>query len=135
MVGKAHTLPNFAALSQHIDPQWIAQALAATGKASVRRRKLPAEQVLWLVIALAMYRHQSIAQIVAELDLVLPDEVNPGIASSAVPQPPPRPGQQPQAPQVGPLAPAGATPPPLRPLGGGGSHARPPPPTCWATGS
>ena len=46
MVGKAHTLPNFAALSQHIDPQWIAQALAATGKASVRRRKLPAEQVL-----------------------------------------------------------------------------------------
>ena len=86
MVGKAHTLPNFAALSQHIDPQWIAQALAATGKASVRRRKLPAEQVLWLVIALAMYRHQSIAQIVAELDLVLPDEVNPGIASSAVTQ-------------------------------------------------
>ena len=97
MVGKAHTLPNFAALSQHIDPQWIAQALAATGKASVRRRKLPAEQVLWLVIALAMYRHQSIAQIVVELDLVLPDEVNPGIASSAVTQARQRLGQEPLA--------------------------------------
>lgn len=97
MIGKAHTLPNFAALSRHIDPQWIAQALAATGKASVRRRKLPAEQVLWLVIALAMYRHQSIAQIVAELDLVLPDEVNPSIASSAVTQARQRLGQEPLA--------------------------------------
>lgn len=97
MVGKAHALPDFSALSRHLDPQWIAQALAATGKASVRRRKLPAEQVVWLLIALAMYRHQSIAQVVVELDLVLPDEVNPDIATSAITQARQRLGQEPLA--------------------------------------
>jgi hypothetical protein len=84
MVGKAHKHPDFTALSQQIDPEWIAHALAVTGKASVRRRKLPAEQVVWLIIALAMYRHESIPQVVAHLDLVLPDEVNPEIAKSAL---------------------------------------------------
>ena len=77
---------DLAALSRAIDPDWIAQALAVTGKASVRRRKLPAEQVVWLVIALALYRNQSIPEIVAHLDLVLPDEVNPDIAKSALTQ-------------------------------------------------
>ncbi|PHV13534.1 DDE transposase, partial [Chitinimonas sp. BJB300] len=86
MLGKAHKHPDFGALSQHIDPQWITHALAVTGKASVRRRKLPAEQVVWLVIALAMYRHESIPQVVAHLDLALPDEVIPDLAKSALTQ-------------------------------------------------
>ena len=30
-------------LCELIDPQWIEDALAATGKASIRKRKLPAE--------------------------------------------------------------------------------------------
>ena len=67
-------------LSRAIDPTWITQALTATGKASIRRRKLPAEQVIWLVIALALYRGQSIPEVTAHLDLVLPDEVTPDIA-------------------------------------------------------
>ncbi|MBN9694822.1 MAG: transposase domain-containing protein [Zoogloea sp.] len=33
---------------------WIKQALEATGTASVRRRRLPAEQLGWLVIALVL---------------------------------------------------------------------------------
>lgn len=97
MVCKTYTRPDFAALSQKIDPQWIAQALAATGKASVRKRKLPAQQVVWLVIALAMYRHQSISQVVADLDLALPDEVNPEIAKSALTQARQRLGEEPLA--------------------------------------
>ncbi|WP_255576083.1 transposase domain-containing protein [Comamonas sp. Y33R10-2] len=86
MISKSSPHPNFTTLSEHIDPQWISAVLASTGKASVRKRKLPAEQVVWLVIALALYRHQSIAQVVADLDLVLPDEVNPYIANSALTQ-------------------------------------------------
>ncbi|KIA81067.1 hypothetical protein QR66_06780 [Chromobacterium piscinae] len=97
MVGKAHKYPDFKALSQQIDPEWIAHALAVTGKASVRRRKLPAEQVVWLVIALAMYRHQSIPEVVAHLDLALPDEVNPDIAKSALTQARQRLGEEPLA--------------------------------------
>ena len=41
-------------LSALLDPAWIEQALAATGKASMRRRKLPAEHAVWLVIGLAL---------------------------------------------------------------------------------
>ena len=36
------------------------------------------------MIALALYRHQSIAEVAAHLDLSLPDEINPDIAKSAV---------------------------------------------------
>jgi hypothetical protein len=33
-----------------------------------------AEQVVWLVVALAMYRHWSISEVLDSLDLELPDE-------------------------------------------------------------
>ena len=97
MVSKAFPIPSFSGLSTHIDPQWIATALANTGTASVRRRKLPAEQVVWLVIALALFRHQSMAQVVSELDLVLPDEIDASIADSALTQARQRLGQEPLA--------------------------------------
>lgn len=97
MLGRPHKTPDFSALSQNIDADWIAHALAATGKASVRRRKLPAEQLVWLIIALAMYRHQSIPHVVAHLNLVVPDEVNPDIAKSALTQARQRLGEEPLA--------------------------------------
>jgi len=37
---------SFAQLSEHLPMAWIEQALAATGTATVRRRRLPAEQGL-----------------------------------------------------------------------------------------
>lgn len=46
-----------AELATLIDPAWIEHALGATGKASIRRRKLPAEHAVWLVIGLALFRH------------------------------------------------------------------------------
>src|SRR5438046_2129362 len=53
---------SFDQFSSAIDPQWIADALAATDTASVRRRKLPAEHVVWLVIGMGLFRDRSIAQ-------------------------------------------------------------------------
>ena len=52
-----------------INPAWIEQALQATGTASLRRRRLPAEQVIWLVIGLALFRNQPIWFIVRQLTL------------------------------------------------------------------
>src|SRR2546427_3944526 len=63
---------SFEQFSAAIDPAWIAAALAATGTASVRRRKLPAEHVVWLVIGMGLFHDRSIAQVVQHLDLVLP---------------------------------------------------------------
>jgi hypothetical protein len=63
---------SFDQFSAAIDPQWITEALAATGAATVRRRKLPAEHVVWLVIGMGLFRDRSIAQVVHHLELVLP---------------------------------------------------------------
>ena len=61
-------------LSQFIDTAWIEEAVHATGKASIRRRKLPAEHVVWLVIGLALFRNQPIWHVVQQLNLVLGEE-------------------------------------------------------------
>ncbi|MGQ0654505.1 MAG: IS4 family transposase [Betaproteobacteria bacterium] len=55
-----------------MDAAWIEQALKASGTASIRHRKLPAEHVVWLVIGMAMLRDRCIAEVVRHLDLVLP---------------------------------------------------------------
>jgi hypothetical protein len=62
-------------LAEHLPYEWIERAVQATGTASIRRRRLPAEQVVWLVIALAMYRHWSISEVLDNLDLAPPNEV------------------------------------------------------------
>ena len=73
-------------LAEHLPMAWIDQALSATGTASIRRRRLPAEQVVWLVIALALYRHQSMPEVLATLDLALPSATEQPVSKSAVTQ-------------------------------------------------
>ena len=62
----------FEDLRRNIDAAWVLQALEATGTATLRRRRLPAEQVIWLVIGMALYRNRSIHDVVTKLDLALP---------------------------------------------------------------
>jgi len=73
----------FHDLRRNIDHEWIEQALRASGTASLRRRRLPAEQVVWLVIGMALFRNRSIHDVVGKLDLVLPGETGT-VVSSAV---------------------------------------------------
>ncbi|MFT3913729.1 MAG: IS4 family transposase [Anaeromyxobacteraceae bacterium] len=77
-----------------LDPEWIEEALQATGTATIRRRRLPAEQVVWLVLGMGIYRNKPIAEIVAELDLALPGR-RPRAASSSVTQARERLGSEP----------------------------------------
>src|SRR5690349_8200126 len=78
-----------------LDPDWIDEALTATGAATVRRRRLPAEQVVWLVLGMGIYRNKPITEIVAELDLALPGRRGPRAASSSVAQARERLGSEP----------------------------------------
>ena len=64
-VAEAPRPESLDALRRDIDPAWIDQALAATGTASLRRRRLPAEQVIWLVLGMALFRDRSIVEVVA----------------------------------------------------------------------
>jgi hypothetical protein len=85
-LAEAQEVPNWERLGQHLPYEWIEQAISYTGKASIRHRRLPAEQVVWLVVALALYRHQSISEVIDDLDLALPDAQVPFVSKSAVAQ-------------------------------------------------
>ncbi len=65
--------PDWRRLGAHLPYEWIEAALAYKGKASIRVRRLPAQQVVWLVIGLALYRHLSIKEVLDDLDLALPE--------------------------------------------------------------
>ena len=43
-------------LAELVDTAWFEQALRASGTASIRRRKLPAEHIVWRLIGLSLYR-------------------------------------------------------------------------------
>jgi Insertion element 4 transposase N-terminal/Transposase DDE domain len=89
--------PALEQFRRELDPAWIDAALAATGKATLRRRRLPAEQVLWLVLGMALYRDRSIVEVAAALDLALPGVRGPTAAPSAVSQARTRLGPEPLA--------------------------------------
>jgi len=57
---------------RHLEPNWIEQALAATGTATLRKRRLPVETVVWVVLGIALFRDRSIEDVVSKLDLALP---------------------------------------------------------------
>jgi hypothetical protein len=71
-LGSGPRADSFEIFGRTLDRQWIEDALEATGTATVRRRKLPAEQVVWTVIGMGLFRDRSIQEVVHHLDLVLP---------------------------------------------------------------
>lgn len=89
-IGPTAGTESFETLSRALDPQWIRSVLEATGTATVRRRKLPAEHAIWTVIGMALFRDQPIRAVVHHLDLVLPpskSSTTPGtVTGSAVVQ-------------------------------------------------
>lgn len=64
--------PDLNDFRKRLDPEWIDAALTATGTATVRRRRLPAEQVIWLVLGMALFRDRTVEDVVSKLDLALP---------------------------------------------------------------
>ena len=84
-------------LKRHIDPIWIEEALAWSGTVTLRRRRLPAEQVLWLAIGMGLMRSVPIERVVDALELAIPDRKGTLIAKSAISQARRRVGDDPLA--------------------------------------
>lgn len=53
-----------------LDADWVDAALEQSGCATLRQRKLPNEWVVWLVVAMGMFRDRSIQEVVSHLGLV-----------------------------------------------------------------
>jgi hypothetical protein len=81
----------------HIDPVWIEEALEATGTATVRRRRLPADQVVWMVLGMGLLRDEAIERVVDSLGLALPSGCGGPVAKSAIAQARQRLGDEPLA--------------------------------------
>jgi hypothetical protein len=71
-------------MKQHLAPEWIEEALALSGTVSLRRRRLPAEQVVWLVVGMGLMRDMPIEQVVDRLELALPDREDTVVARSTI---------------------------------------------------
>jgi len=82
----------FEMFARRLDAEWVDEALEETGTASVRRRRIPAQRVVWLVIGMALFRDRAIQAVVSHLSLVLPSGKNKrataskSVAPSAIPQ-------------------------------------------------
>lgn len=94
-VAQAPRPDTFERFQTRIDPTWIQDALEATGTASMRRRRLPAEQVIWLVLGMALFRDRAIVEVAQSLNLTLPGRRGPAVAPSAVAQARARLGEEP----------------------------------------
>ena len=77
---------SFEQFSRHLNRDWIDDALVVTGTATIRRRRLPAEQTVWLLIGMALMRNESIERVAALLGVALPAKGSQYVAKSALPQ-------------------------------------------------
>lgn len=76
----------FEQFARHLKPEYIEDALTLTGTATIRRRRLPAEAVVWLLVGIALMRCESIERIAALLGVALPSTRRKLVARSALTQ-------------------------------------------------
>jgi hypothetical protein len=89
---------DFSQVRRDLDPEWIEAALLATDTATLRKRRFPAQQAIWLVIGMALFRNKSITEVASSLDLALPSRSGePTAARSAVSAARSRLGEEPLA--------------------------------------
>lgn len=83
---------------QHIPVEWIESALELTQQASIRRRRLPADMVLWLVIGMAFFRNEPIDEVARRLNICAEGLANEELlAKSGISKARERLGEQPMA--------------------------------------
>lgn len=77
----------FPSLIKHLEPTWVEEALMSTGTATMRRRRIPAEQAVWLIVGMAVMRDQPITAVARQLEIALPaPDGTRTVASSALTQ-------------------------------------------------
>ena len=67
----ARNAAQFESLSNLIPPELITSLLAEEGVATLRRRRMPMERLVWGIIGMAIFRHVPMTQLVNQLDILL----------------------------------------------------------------
>lgn len=76
---------SYEKLNQFLDEDIVQQAFETAGVATVRKRRLPLEAVMWSVIGMSLYRQHSVWDLATHMDLMLPGK-KPLVAPSALVQ-------------------------------------------------
>jgi hypothetical protein len=84
--GRAADTALLSRVGEHFPVEWIGEAAKRTEAKSIPHRHLADEQVVWLMVALALYRHQSISEVPDSLGLAVPDAQAPFVSKSAAAQ-------------------------------------------------
>ena len=81
----SNNVTEFQNLAEILSPEIINAGLKEHGISTIRKRKLPMENMVWAVIGMALFRKFPMRQMLNQLDIILPSGV-PYVASSAVTQ-------------------------------------------------
>ena len=60
---------SFGVLTEHLPTEWVKTSLSLSTHATLRRRRLPEDMVLWLVIGMAMFRNEPISEVARRLNI------------------------------------------------------------------
>ena len=60
---------DLSSFTHHIPVEWIESALRLSSSATIRRRRLPSDQVLWLVLGMAMFRDEPVHEVARRLNI------------------------------------------------------------------
>jgi len=62
-------LPSLGVFANHLPLDWIQTALSLSSHATIRRRRLPSDMVLWLVIGMALFRNEPVDEVARRLNI------------------------------------------------------------------
>jgi hypothetical protein len=80
-----NTFHTFEKYAEILSPELIEQGFAQAGVATIRKRRLSLETVLWSIIGMSLFRQRSVWDISTQMDIMLPDK-KPLVAPSAIVQ-------------------------------------------------
>ncbi|MQU65704.1 transposase [Pseudomonas sp. FSL R10-1350] len=68
-LGDLFNFSDLSTFTQNIPVEWVASALDLSAQASIRRRRLPIDQVLWLVLGMALFRDEPVHEVARRLNI------------------------------------------------------------------
>lgn len=55
--------------AEHVPSEWVAAAASLSTQATIRRRRLPSDMVLWLIVGMAFFRNEPIAEVARRMNI------------------------------------------------------------------
>lgn len=68
-LGDLFNFSDLSTFTHNIPVEWVESALHLSSQATIRRRRLPADQVLWLVLGMALFRDEPVHEVARRLNI------------------------------------------------------------------